>query len=51
MARSVRHLRVKTKVQLQEALLKFEHEKTDCVIEVESSIGANSTFHRLKFAL
>lgn len=44
-AHSVRHLRVKTKVQLQEALLKFEYEKTDCVIEVESSIGANSTFH------
>ncbi|XP_011009175.1 PREDICTED: protein PHYLLO, chloroplastic isoform X3 [Populus euphratica] len=44
-AHSVRHLQVKTKVELQEALLKFEHEKTDCVIEVESSIGANSTFH------
>lgn len=44
-AHSVRHLRVKTKVELQEALLKFEHEKTDCVIEVESGIGANSTFH------
>ncbi|KAJ6772110.1 2-SUCCINYL-5-ENOLPYRUVYL-6-HYDROXY-3-CYCLOHEXENE-1-CARBOXYLATE SYNTHASE [Salix koriyanagi] len=44
-AHGVRHLPVKTKVELQEALLKFEHEKTDCVIEVESCIGANSTFH------
>lgn len=44
-AHSVRHLPVKTKVELQKALLKFEHEKTDCVIEVESCIGANSTFH------
>ncbi|KAB5538297.1 hypothetical protein DKX38_015830 [Salix brachista] len=44
-AHSVRHLPVKTKVELQEALLKFEHEKTDCVIEVESCIGTNSTFH------
>ncbi|CAK7326442.1 unnamed protein product [Dovyalis caffra] len=50
MAHSVRHLLVKTKAELQEALLKFEHEKKDCVIEVESCIEANSSFHWLIFA-
>ncbi|KAF2321397.1 hypothetical protein GH714_040986 [Hevea brasiliensis] len=45
---SVRHLQVKTKVELRDALLVSQHQKTDCVIEVESSISANAIFHRIQ---
>ncbi|KAJ9163450.1 hypothetical protein P3X46_023117 [Hevea brasiliensis] len=45
MAHGVRHLQVKTKVELRDALLVSQHQKTDCVIEVESSISANAIFH------
>jgi hypothetical protein len=44
---SVKHLLVQTKVELQDALLISQHDEMDCVIEVESSIDANATFHRL----
>lgn len=44
---SVKHLPVQTKVELQDALLISQHDEMDCVIEVESSIDANATFHRL----
>ncbi|XP_050226145.1 protein PHYLLO, chloroplastic isoform X2 [Mercurialis annua] len=45
MAHSVRHLQVKTKMELRDALVTTQQEETDCVIEVDSSISANSTFH------
>eukprot|EP00257_Ricinus_communis_P024903 XP_025012317.1 protein PHYLLO, chloroplastic isoform X2 [Ricinus communis] len=45
MAHSVRHLLVKTKKELEDALLTSQREQTDRVIEVESSISANSAFH------
>ncbi|KAI9169285.1 hypothetical protein LWI28_010195 [Acer negundo] len=44
-AHGVKHLRVKTKIELQDALFKTQHKGTDCVIEVESCIDANATFH------
>jgi hypothetical protein len=44
---SVKHLLVQTKVELQDALLISQYDEMDCVIEVESSIDANATFHRL----
>ncbi len=44
---SVKHLLVQTKRELQDALLASQYDKIDCVIEVESSIDANATFHRL----
>jgi hypothetical protein len=44
---SVKHLLVQTKVELQDALFRSQYDEMDCVIEVESSIDANATFHRL----
>ena len=44
---SVKHLLVQTKVELQDALFISQYDEMDCVIEVESSIDANATFHRL----
>ncbi|XP_065879910.1 protein PHYLLO, chloroplastic isoform X2 [Euphorbia lathyris] len=44
-AHSVKHLHVKTKMELLDALLRSQQEKTDYVIEVESCISTNSTFH------
>jgi isochorismate synthase/2-succinyl-5-enolpyruvyl-6-hydroxy-3-cyclohexene-1-carboxylate synthase/2-succinyl-6-hydroxy-2,4-cyclohexadiene-1-carboxylate synthase/O-succinylbenzoate synthase len=44
---SVKHLLVQTKVELQDALFISQYDQMDCVIEVESSIDANATFHRL----
>ncbi|XP_062163333.1 protein PHYLLO, chloroplastic isoform X1 [Alnus glutinosa] len=51
-AHGVKHLLVQTKLELQDALLISQHDEMDCVIEVESSIDANATFHRIlrKFA-
>ncbi|OAY31236.2 hypothetical protein MANES_14G092500v8 [Manihot esculenta] len=45
MAHSVQHSHVKTKMELQDALVASQHQKTDCVIEVESSISDNAIFH------
>ncbi|KAL5828551.1 hypothetical protein ACOSQ3_018019 [Xanthoceras sorbifolium] len=45
LAHGVQHLRVKTKVELQNALFKPQYQGTDCVIEVESCINANAKFH------
>lgn len=45
-AHSVRHLQVRTKMELREALMIAEQEQTDCLIEVESSIEDNAKFHR-----
>uniref|UniRef100_A0A2P2MWF1 Mandelate racemase/muconate lactonizing enzyme C-terminal domain-containing protein n=1 Tax=Rhizophora mucronata TaxID=61149 RepID=A0A2P2MWF1_RHIMU len=46
MAHGVKHLCVKTKLELQDALVMSQHEK-DCVVEVESCIDDNSAFHSL----
>ncbi|GLU04852.1 hypothetical protein SLE2022_219810 [Rubroshorea leprosula] len=46
LAHGVKHLQVQTKSELSDALFTSQHEGTDCVIEIESSISANATFHR-----
>lgn len=33
-------------MELQDALCLSHHEENDCIIEVESSIDANTAFHR-----
>lgn len=43
---SVKHVQVQSKIELQDALFTSQHEDVDCVIEVESCIDANATFHR-----
>lgn len=43
---SVLHLHVQTKMELQRALSICQQLERDCVIEVESSIKSNSSFHR-----
>lgn len=48
---SVMHLHVKTKVELEDALLTSQDNEVDCVIEVESCIDANATFHRFVVTL
>ncbi|KDP31426.1 hypothetical protein JCGZ_11802 [Jatropha curcas] len=47
MAHSVRYVHVKTKMELQDALHTSQYENVDYVIEVESCISANSTFHSI----
>ncbi|OMO72203.1 Menaquinone biosynthesis protein MenD [Corchorus olitorius] len=44
-AHGVKHLEVKTKMELNEALLSSRLGETDCIIEVQSSIDANANFH------
>ncbi|XP_057963060.1 protein PHYLLO, chloroplastic isoform X2 [Malania oleifera] len=44
-AHGVKHLHVRTKVELQDALFSSQQRETDCVIEVESCIDANASFH------
>ncbi|CAL8994804.1 unnamed protein product [Prunus brigantina] len=44
-AHGVMHLHVKTKLELEDALFTSQHEEVDRVIEVESCIDANATFH------
>uniref|UniRef100_A0A0A0KQZ1 Mandelate racemase/muconate lactonizing enzyme C-terminal domain-containing protein n=1 Tax=Cucumis sativus TaxID=3659 RepID=A0A0A0KQZ1_CUCSA len=44
-AHGLKHLHVRTKKELQDALFMSHHEENDCIIEVESSIDANTTFH------
>ncbi|KAB2090362.1 hypothetical protein ES319_A03G118500v1 [Gossypium barbadense] len=44
-AHGVKHLEVKTKMELHEALISSQKGDTDCIIEVESSIDSNATFH------
>ncbi|KAE9597953.1 putative 2-succinyl-5-enolpyruvyl-6-hydroxy-3-cyclohexene-1-carboxylic-acid synthase [Lupinus albus] len=52
-AHGIKHLHVKTKAELEEALCVVQHEQMDCLVEIESSIEANSNFHSVlkKFAL
>ncbi|CAN0923899.1 Protein PHYLLO, chloroplastic [Linum grandiflorum] len=45
LAHSVRHILVKTKTELQDALVSSRDDASDCVIEVESGIDSNTTFH------
>ncbi|CAI0431018.1 unnamed protein product [Linum tenue] len=45
LAHSVRHFHVKTKAELRDALFSSQVDELDCVIEVESGIDANTTFH------
>ncbi|XP_076898989.1 protein PHYLLO, chloroplastic-like isoform X2 [Bidens hawaiensis] len=45
LAHGVKHVHVHTKAELQNAVIKSQHEEVDCVIEVESSIDANANFH------
>lgn len=47
MAHSIKHLYVKTKAELKEALYVAQHEKMDCMVEIESSIDANANFHSI----
>ena len=42
----IKHLHVKTKAELEEALSVAQHEQVDCMVEIESSIDANANFHR-----
>ncbi|RZC18453.1 Protein PHYLLO, chloroplastic, partial [Glycine soja] len=42
---SVKHLHVKTKAELKEAMCVAQHEQMDCMVEIESSINANANFH------
>ncbi|TYK09049.1 protein PHYLLO [Cucumis melo var. makuwa] len=44
-AHGLKHLHVRTKMELQDALCLSHHEENDCIIEVESSIDANTAFH------
>lgn len=52
LAHGVKHFQVQSKIELSDALFVSQHEGTDCVIEIESSINANATLHRYlqKFA-
>lgn len=45
MAHGVNYMHVQTKVELQNALLTSQQGEVDSVIEIESSIEANSSFH------
>ncbi|WJX87640.1 hypothetical protein P8452_69808 [Trifolium repens] len=47
LAHSIKHLHVKTKAELKEALYVAQHEKMDCMVEIESSIDANANFHSI----
>lgn len=42
----VKHIHVKTKGELDDALFTSQREDVDCVVEVESSIDTNVEFHR-----
>jgi hypothetical protein len=42
----VKHLRVQTKAELHDALVKSKAEQIDCVVEVDNSIDSNADFHR-----
>ncbi|XP_059655618.1 protein PHYLLO, chloroplastic isoform X4 [Cornus florida] len=44
-AHGVRHVHAQTKKELHHALFTSQQEEVDCVIEVESCIEANATFH------
>ncbi|XP_068641777.1 protein PHYLLO, chloroplastic isoform X3 [Aristolochia californica] len=46
-AHSVKHLKVRTKKELQNALYISQQAQTDCLIEVESCIENNAAFHRV----
>ncbi|XP_022149055.1 protein PHYLLO, chloroplastic isoform X2 [Momordica charantia] len=46
-AHGLKHLHVRTKRELQDALLMSQREENDFIIEVESSIDANTSFHSL----
>ncbi|XP_057478284.1 protein PHYLLO, chloroplastic isoform X2 [Actinidia eriantha] len=47
-AHGVKHVKVRTKMELQDALLTSQREEIDMIIEVESRIDANASFHRLR---
>ncbi|KAF7120245.1 hypothetical protein RHSIM_Rhsim13G0143500 [Rhododendron simsii] len=42
---SLKHVKVETKMELQDALLTSQQEEIDWIIEVDSCIDANATFH------
>ncbi|XP_050372499.1 protein PHYLLO, chloroplastic isoform X2 [Argentina anserina] len=44
-AHGVMHLHTKTRLDLEDALLESQHGGIDCVIEVESCIDTNASFH------
>ncbi|KAL2234920.1 UNVERIFIED_CONTAM: Protein PHYLLO, chloroplastic [Sesamum indicum] len=45
LAHGVKHIQVKTKMELQDALFTSQNEDADCVVEVESGIDTNVEFH------
>uniref|UniRef100_F6HGF9 Uncharacterized protein n=1 Tax=Vitis vinifera TaxID=29760 RepID=F6HGF9_VITVI len=45
LSQSMKHLEVRTKIELQDALFTSQQENRDCVIEVESCIDSNAAFH------
>lgn len=47
MAHGVKHLKVQSKVELQDALLASQMDREDFVIEVDSTIDANAAFHSM----
>ncbi|KAL8518400.1 hypothetical protein ACS0TY_009692 [Phlomoides rotata] len=44
-AHGVKHVQVKTKGELQDALFTSQREDADCIVEVESEIDTNVAFH------
>ncbi|XAR65339.1 2-succinyl-5-enolpyruvyl-6-hydroxy-3-cyclohexene-1-carboxylic-acid synthase [Bertholletia excelsa] len=46
-AHGLKHIRVQKKKELQDALLASQGEDTDLIIEIESCIDANATFHSI----
>ncbi|XP_047960192.1 protein PHYLLO, chloroplastic isoform X1 [Salvia hispanica] len=45
LAHGVKHVQVQTKTELQNALFTSQREDVDCIVEVESEIETNITFH------
>ncbi|XP_058184561.1 protein PHYLLO, chloroplastic isoform X7 [Rhododendron vialii] len=45
LTQSLKHVKVETKMELQDALLTSQQEEIDWIIEVHSCIDANATFH------
>ncbi|XP_052198857.1 protein PHYLLO, chloroplastic isoform X2 [Diospyros lotus] len=45
LAHGVKHVQVRTRMELQDALSTSQQEEVDWIVEVESSIDVNATFH------
>ncbi|EPS67916.1 hypothetical protein M569_06857, partial [Genlisea aurea] len=47
LAHSVKHISVRSKMELEDALLTSQREVTDCVVEIESGIEENFSIHSM----